>query len=1801
MANFFSLQDGNITDPSTYGYSLTGAEIMSNTTGTMLLTSGGSIYSSNVFSDGRTLSAIAVHLSARAANPTGTLGLTIQRTASTGTFVDSSSSNLAITTVGSAYQTPFTPFSPNGWSAYFPINGIIRYGTQSNWTFLHNQTAKWTIEFWIFPSQGGTAFTIFDTANATTANAGIYINMLTSNKIAIQMLYGSAGNYILNTSVVATNSLNIGSWNHVALTYDASLGSNNLTFYINGISSGSFSKTANTPSALAPFYPFSIGPTEISLGYLSNVRVVSGSILYTSNFTPSASPLTNITGTSLLTLQDNRFKDNSNNNFTLTANGSVAIKDTSPFTPVTINPVVNGSSGYFGGVIDYLTIPANPIFNLGKSNDVGADYTIEFWMYTGLSSLQTSVGRRLLTIGSLDNAAGVQILLSPDGATTGSNILSMRSNTTMISGTIVCADNAWHHVALTRNSYFNKLFIDGVQSGTSNSQVGYVLSAGSVEPVTIGRASTNNTGYYNGYISNLRIIKGRSLYNTTFKSPTGGPLSATSDTILLLNTNNLGILSSFTETYAISSFTSYDGSNNLLTPYPQNWQILKLTNPLSTNNGDILNYTLSTSNPNQLSLMGAASATDTTGVNRLSTVGSPTLTSFKPYTNFDDSYFLNGTTDWFVAPANTNFNLAGDFTIETWVNTTSFSYDTFAKRVFSFGANATNNLQVSFYETGATGSSKIGVWNTGANIITGTINVADGNWHHIAVARYNNLISLYVDGVQSGPRVANTTVFDAGVANPLSIGTYNNTANGRLSAAYINQFRIVNGTAVYTTSAFTPPTTPLTNIPNTVLLMKNGVRYDQALVGSTSAIPISADNLHIGGSLKGLTIEPRTITASTSTFQNLYIHNQGTLNFPLTSSKTLTLNGSAGLQITSDGTLNIGTSSSVVPLSTTHTIVLSNTQIDVHNGGNLNVYGYPKLFTTNLINDTNAGSNTFSTVDNVSGIWNVGDTLTFKPNLSTRTGFDTLTIASFTGSNTLLTTSNSLFFHTGSATYANIAGVYNLNRNVNIQGVNSTNRGTIRTIDAAKTSIFNTYFSNFGFNSAGKRGLLLHSNNNGYNYLTGNTIDIAGTNGIAGLWGVTGYVRSYSHNLTFNNNIIYKIGTTGSSLAINLDGIYALNLNINNNYLLSGGAFDALLRINNLSGSCSMSNNTTIGSLSYGTYLFNNTLTGTYGANNFNSGAQGMYVAGTNTGTIVGGGLNSAKEGVYVDASTGSLSGVTFKNILANNNSSVGFKVSGNSLNYLTPVVLNINGLVANTNLDSGFEGYNITGNLSSLTINNNTNQNIKTSIGNGPTVFNGLTSLISNAPTIGTDIGFLGTVSAVSSLSAPSYFSGYNEGSLYFSGNAYNTLPASTNLDPSKTLTYEGWINIQSYPSNWIAFAGVGNRSSTYSPVVGINSIGKLEFYWYNAGTFYVTSTSAIPLSTWTHFAICLQSLTVSFFINGNNATPGTNTVPAGVATSQIGSILNSEANQKFYLSNYKISNVVKYTSNFTPPTIPFLAPDINTLLLYKYPYTNTYLMSSKYINNLNINILSGYNYSKFKINNALIANFDNYKLLYPQLIMDSVRFTNFYLDNSILSGSYSNPIQLNSTRNLIEGSYLFNNTYLGSLNFIDLTKYQPFVSRALGFGFTNYNKISGNNFTYLPIGTKAIDTVVFDSTTSDRVSERLTPTSSTSKLRSSSKFVALNAGDTTIVRVNVLVSASYNGNNPRLMLKRNPSAGIYDDTLLAQFPLENRDVFSVLVGSSAPGVSAIPKVLDNCVLEFYVDCDGTTGYVCVDTWSAN
>ena len=88
-------------------------------------------------------------------------------------------------------------------------------------------------------------------------------------------------------------------------------------------------------------------------------------------------------------------------------------------------------------------------------------------------------------------------------------------------------------------------------------------------------------------------------------------------------------------------------------------------------------------------------------------------------------------------------------------------------------------------------------------------------WHHYAIVRNGNTFTLYDNGTSVGSVTASINIPAQGdVFRIGSDGEGYGVLNG-----YISNFRVVNGTAVYT-SNFTPPTTPLTAIPNTQILLQ---------------------------------------------------------------------------------------------------------------------------------------------------------------------------------------------------------------------------------------------------------------------------------------------------------------------------------------------------------------------------------------------------------------------------------------------------------------------------------------------------------------------------------------------------------------------------------------------------------------------------------------------------------------------------------------------------------------------------------------------------------------------------------------------------------------------------------------------------------------------------------------------------------------------------------------------------------------------------------------------------------------------
>jgi hypothetical protein len=107
----------------------------------------------------------------------------------------------------------------------------------------------------------------------------------------------------------------------------------------------------------------------------------------------------------------------------------------------------------------------------------------------------------------------------------------------------------------------------------------------------------------------------------------------------------------------------------------------------------------------------------------------------------------------------------------------------------------------------------------------------------------------------------------------------------------------------------------------------------------------------------------------------------------------------------------------------------------------------------------------------------------------------------------------------------------------------------------------------------------------------------------------------------------------------------------------------------------------------------------------------------------------------------------------------------------------------------------------------------------------------------------------------------------------------------------------------------------------------------------------------------------------------------------------------------------------------------------------------------------------------------------------------------------------------------------------------------------------------------------------------ERLTPASASIKLESGYKQIALDSGETATVSVWVYKDATYNGNEPRLIVKTSYEGGITSDTVL--------DTMTAAVGNWELLGGTTPAVSADCVIEVCVDCDGTVGYICTDDWS--
>jgi len=430
-------------------------------------------------------------------------------TAGTDNQVDAGPTTHALTESGPITSSAFSPYHPGGYSTYFDGSGDYLQIPDNNGFELDGD---FTIECWFYRSAvvSGTYCSIIGGNGSSSNGWNIYI---TNSNGAISFFHGS---FLLTYTEAITNN----AWYHVAVARSGT----SLKLFVNGVerhavtNSTTFNQNdANTGTRIG----YDIAANGYFNGYIRDVRVVKGTAVYTSAFTPPTSSLTAITNTSLLACHLPYIADGSTNSHALTVAGNTQTQRFSPYNYLGYTKAEHGGSVYFDDA-------ANTYMVTGPSNhaDFGfgtGDWTVEMWIwvpsgYTQANNYIVDIGANGLIFRIINNKftyTNSTLGYSGDLYTTGADFIY----------------NTWHHMAVCRISGTTKMYMNGKETAS----VADTHNSSSTK-VWFGRYGGSVSYQYTGYVSDVRLVKGTGVYTSNFTPPTQ-PLTAITNTVLLTCTN----------------------------------------------------------------------------------------------------------------------------------------------------------------------------------------------------------------------------------------------------------------------------------------------------------------------------------------------------------------------------------------------------------------------------------------------------------------------------------------------------------------------------------------------------------------------------------------------------------------------------------------------------------------------------------------------------------------------------------------------------------------------------------------------------------------------------------------------------------------------------------------------------------------------------------------------------------------------------------------------------------------------------------------------------------------------------------------------------------------------------------------------------------------------------------------------------------------------------------------------------------------------------------------------------------------
>lgn len=413
------------------------------------------------------------------------------------------------------------------------------------------------------------------------------------------------------------------------------------------------------------------------------------------------------------------------------------------------------------------------------------DYTIEAFVY-----IPTLTGAPWSVMASRTSASTVSgqwsLYVLADGT------VGFYDTSAIESGTTKVAAGAWYHIAVTRASGTQRMFINGTLVGSRTNTMAYNTTT-----IWIGGLG-NAAEYFNGFVDEVRITSA-CRYTASFTAPTqqfsesafvaGSTGTPTLPTAIGNNTSQYTLRNVSSDPIAVATTSGQTIDINGIDPFASSVALLL--------NGNGAN--------GSTSFIDSSSSPKT-----ITRLGTPTISTAQY--KFGGASMLFGNNGIQIANPQTAFigPWSGDFTIEAWTypTTAPTSQGSGAERQIAGQLDWPSNTNSWFFYYDQNRLAFLVGDGSGYDMPSATLssNWVANMWYHVAVCRSGSTIRLYQNGTLVGSGTSTKPIFVNNTL-PLTIGT-DTGGNTCYLPGYLDDLRIT-AAARYTEPFFIPPTSEM--------------------------------------------------------------------------------------------------------------------------------------------------------------------------------------------------------------------------------------------------------------------------------------------------------------------------------------------------------------------------------------------------------------------------------------------------------------------------------------------------------------------------------------------------------------------------------------------------------------------------------------------------------------------------------------------------------------------------------------------------------------------------------------------------------------------------------------------------------------------------------------------------------------------------------------------------------------------------------------------------------------------------------